>query len=279
MRPEPVLAVSNNIGLRVDHQGEVSLLEARGLTKCYASLPAVEDVSFSVRPGEILGYLGPNGSGKSTTVKMITGLMEPTRGQVLFHGAGIHQDLHAYKRRLGYVPEEALLYPYLTGWEYLEFVGVLRGMEQKLVRKRVDALLQLLLLHPYRHATIASYSKGMRQRVLLIAALMHDPEVLVFDEPLSGLDVSSAMIFRKLVKSLGERGKIIFYCSHVLEVVEKVCSHLVILRKGKLAAHGSVSEVRNMTGLASLEESFSHLVQEKDAEGIAHGIVEVMGAP
>jgi ABC-2 type transport system ATP-binding protein len=242
-------------------------------------LPAVEDVSFSVRPGEILGYLGPNGSGKSTTVKMITGLMEPTRGQVLFHGAAIQQDLPAYKRRLGYVPEEALLYPYLTGWEYLEFVGVLRGMEQKLVRKRVDALLQLLLLHPYRHATIASYSKGMRQRVLLIAALMHDPEVLVFDEPLSGLDVSSAMIFRKLVKSLGERGKIIFYCSHVLEVVEKLCSHLVILRKGKLAAHGSVSEVRNMNGLASLEESFSHLVQEKDAEGIAHGIVEVMGAP
>jgi ABC-2 type transport system ATP-binding protein len=255
------------------------MLEARGLTKCYASIPAVSDVSFAVRPGEILGYLGPNGSGKSTTVKMITGLMEPTRGEVLFHGANIKHDLLTYKKLLGYVPEEALLYPYLTGWEYLEFVGILRGMDQKLLRKRANVLLELFLLFPYRHATIASYSKGMRQRVLLIAALMHDPEVLVFDEPLSGLDVTSAMIFRKLVKSLGQQGKIIFYCSHVLEVVEKLCSHLLILNRGKLVAHGSVSDVRNMTGLATLEDSFSHLVQEQDAEQIAHDIVEVMGAP
>jgi ABC-2 type transport system ATP-binding protein len=255
------------------------MLEARGLTKCYASLPAVNNVSFTVRRGDVLGYLGPNGSGKSTTVKMITGLMEPTRGQVLFRGQNIKDSLPAYKALLGYVPEDALLYPYLTGWEYLEFVGTLRGMEPRLLRKRADALLELFILFPYRHATIASYSKGMRQRVLLIAALMHDPEVLVFDEPLSGLDVTSAMIFRKVVKSLSEMGKIIFYCSHVLEVVEKLCTHLLILNKGNLAAHGSVSEVRRMTGLATLEDSFSHLVQEQDAEQIAHDIVEVMAAP
>lgn len=255
------------------------MLEARGLTKCYASIPAVNNVSFSIRPGEILGYLGPNGSGKSTTVKMITGLMEPTSGEVLFQGRNIKHDLPAFKKLLGYVPEEALLYPYLTGWEYLEFVGILRGMEQAALRKKADALLELFLLFPYRHASIASYSKGMRQRILLIAALMHDPEVLVFDEPLSGLDVSSAMIFRQLVKSLGERGKVIFYCSHVLEVVEKLCSHLVILHKGNLVAHGSVNEVRSLTGLATLEDSFSHLVKEQDAEQIAHDIVDVMGKP
>jgi ABC-2 type transport system ATP-binding protein len=254
------------------------MLEARGLTKCYASIPAVNNVSFSLRPGEVLGYLGPNGSGKSTTVKMITGLMEPTRGQVLFRGRNIKDDLPAYKSLLGYVPEDALLYPYLTGWEYLEFVGTLRGMDPKLLRKRADALLELFILFPYRHATIASYSKGMRQRVLLIAALMHDPEVLIFDEPLSGLDVTSAMIFRKVVKSLSDAGKMIFYCSHVLEVVEKLCTHLVILSKGNLAAHGSVSEVRRMTGLETLEDSFSQLVEEQDAEQIAHDIVEVMAA-
>ena len=255
------------------------MLEAIGLTKCYASLPAVSQVSFTVRPGEILGYLGPNGSGKSTTVKMITGLMEPTRGKVLFHGNNIKDDLPAYKKVLGYVPEEALLYPYMTGWEYLEFVGILRGMDQKQLRKRADALLQLFLLFPFRHATMASYSKGMRQRILLIAALMHDPEILVFDEPLSGLDVTSAMIFRKVVKSLSEQGKIILYCSHVLEVVEKLCSHLLILSKGTVAAHGSVNDVSRMTGLATLEDSFSHLVKEQDAEQIAHDIVEVMAAP
>ena len=255
------------------------MLEAIGLTKCYASIPAVSQVSFTVRPGEILGYLGPNGSGKSTTVKMITGLMEPTRGKVLFHGNNIKDDLPGYKKVLGYVPEEALLYPYMTGWEYLEFVGILRGMDQKQLRKRADALLELFLLFPFRHATMASYSKGMRQRILLIAALMHDPEILVFDEPLSGLDVTSAMIFRKVVKSLSEQGKIILYCSHVLEVVEKLCSHLLILSKGTVAAHGSVNEVSRMTGLATLEDSFSHLVKEQDAEQIAHDIVEVMAAP
>lgn len=256
----------------------MAVLEVKGLTKCYASLPAVSDVSFSIRPGEILGYLGPNGSGKSTTVKMITGLLEPTRGQVLFDGANIKDDLPAYKERLGYVPEEAMLYPYLSGWEYLEFVGTLRGMDRRRLRSRAEGLLHLFSLYSHRHAPIASYSKGMRQRVLLIAALMHDPQLLVFDEPLSGLDVTSALVFRKLVKSLGEQGKIIFYCSHVLEVVEKLCSHLVILRKGNLVARGSVDEVLNMTGLPTLEDSFSQLVEEKDAAETAHHIMEVMGA-
>jgi ABC-2 type transport system ATP-binding protein len=252
------------------------MLEARGLTKCYASIPAVSDISFHIRPGEILGYLGPNGSGKSTTVKMITGLLQPTRGQVLFDGANIQDDLTGYKRRMGYVPEEAMLYAYLTGWEYLDFVGTLRGMDRALLHNRAQALLDLFSLYPHRHAPIASYSKGMRQRVLLIAALMHDPDILVFDEPLSGLDVTSAMIFRNLVKSLGMQKKIIFYCSHVLEVVEKLCSHLLILRRGKLVAYDTVAAVRAMTGLESLERSFSHLVEENDAAEIAHNIVEVL---
>ncbi|HEX7288050.1 MAG TPA: ABC transporter ATP-binding protein [Candidatus Angelobacter sp.] len=254
------------------------VLEARDLTKCYAGLPAVNHVSFTIRPGEVLGYLGPNGSGKSTTVKMITGLLEPTRGEVLFRGASIKRDLTAYKRVLGYVPEEALLYPYLTGWEYLELVATLRGMDRLLFWRRAEALLELFLLRPHRHATIASYSKGMRQRVLLIAAIMHDPEVLIFDEPLSGLDVTSALVFRKLVKSLACQGKLIFYCSHVLEVVEKLCSHLLVLNKGNLVAHGSVGEVREMSGLATLEETFSQLVEEHDAEQTAKNIMEVMGA-
>ena len=254
------------------------MLEARGLTKCYAAIPAVDDVSFTVRPGEILGYLGPNGSGKSTTVKMITGLLEPTRGQVRFRDTDIQADLTAYKRILGYVPEEAMLYPYLTGWEYLDFVGTLRGLNRLQLKSRSESLLQLFALHPHRHAPISSYSKGMRQRILIIAALMHDPTVLVFDEPLSGLDVTSAMIFRKLVKSLGEQGKIVFYCSHVLEVVEKICSHVLILSKGKLVAHGSVNEIRQMAGRSTLEDSFSHLVEESDAEKIASDIVEVMSA-
>ena len=254
------------------------MLEAIKLSKSYAGLPAVTNVSFTIRPGEILGYLGPNGSGKSTTVKMITGLLEPTRGEIRFNGSAIQRDLTAYKRLLGYVPEDALLYPYLTGWEYLELVGTLRGMERATMFKRMDSMLELFMLHPHRHSTIAAYSKGMRQRILLISALMHDPQLLIFDEPLSGLDVTSAIIFRKLVKSLGQQGKIIFYCSHVLEVVEKLCSHLLILRRGELVAHGSMQEVHQSSGLATLEDTFSHFVEEQDAEQTAHSIVEVMGA-
>lgn len=258
--------------------GETQVLEARGLTKCYATLPAVNDVSFSIRPGEILGYLGPNGSGKSTTVKMLTGLLDPTRGEVLLHGKNIRDDLTGYKKRLGYVPEEALLYPYLTGWEYLEFVGTLRGMEEMRLRAKIDTLLHLLMLHPHRHATISSYSKGMRQRILLIAALMDDPEILVFDEPLSGLDVTSALVFRNLVKRLGAQGKIIVYCSHVLEVVEKVCTHVLMLRKGNVVAYDSVARVQQIAGLTSLEDTFSHFAEEQNAEETVAGIVGAMRA-
>jgi ABC-2 type transport system ATP-binding protein len=179
------------------------MLEARGLTKCYASLPAVKDVTFSLSQGQVLGCLGPNGSGKSTTVKMLTGLLEPTSGTVLFNGEDIQKDLVGYRKCLGYVPEESNLYPYLTGGEYLEMVGTLRGMPRPLLERKIDRLLDLFALQSHRNATIAAYSKGMRQRILLIAALMDDPKVLIFDEPLSGLDVTSALVLKNLIKTLG----------------------------------------------------------------------------
>jgi len=252
------------------------MLEARGLTKYYGSVPAVQSIDFRIEPGQVLGYLGPNGSGKSTTVKMLTGLLEPTRGQVLFQGKNIQNDLVSYRRFLGYVPEEANLYPYLTGYEYLELVGTLRAMEPARMRRKIESLLELFSLFPHRHVALSSYSKGMRQRILLISALMDNPEVLVLDEPLSGLDVTSALIFKSLIQSLSARGKIIFYCSHVLEVVEKVCSRLLILRKGQVIASGATEEVRQRIGEASLENIFLQLVEERDISQIADSIVEVV---
>jgi ABC-2 type transport system ATP-binding protein len=156
------------------------MLEAVQLTKRYASLPAVQDLSFQLHPGQVLGCLGPNGSGKSTTVKMLTGLLEPSRGMVRFNGRPIRENLAEYRMHLGYIPEEAHLYPYLTGWEYLEMVGTLRGMERNRMFMKIDSLLHLFSLHPARHTSIGTYSKGMRQRILLIAALMHDPEIFIF---------------------------------------------------------------------------------------------------
>jgi len=255
------------------------MLEAQGLTKYYGSVLAVQSIDFSLEPGQVLGYLGPNGSGKSTTVKMLIGLLEPTNGQVLFNGKNIQQDLVGYRKHLGYVPEEANLYPYLTGYEYLELVGTLRDMPPTRMKSKIDSFLELFSLFPHRHVALSSYSKGMRQRILLIAALMDNPDVLVLDEPLSGLDVTSALIFKNLIQSLSAKGKTIFYCSHVLEVVEKVCSRLLILRKGQVIASGSTEEVRRRIGETSLEHIFLQLVEDRDVAQIAGNIVDVMVAP
>jgi ABC-2 type transport system ATP-binding protein len=252
------------------------MLEARSLTKCYSSIPALDNVSFTIGPGEVLGYLGPNGSGKSTTVKIIAGLLEPSSGSVLFNGRHIGKDLAGFKRLVGYVPEEANLYPFLSGLEYLELVGRLRGLPGRVIAHRAEALLEVFSMKPHRHTAISTYSKGMRQRILLISALLHNPELIIFDEPLSGLDVTSAMIFRKTVAALSREGKTIFYCSHVLEVVEKVCSHVIILQKGKQLAYGSVEDLKKFQSMPSLEAAFSHLVQERDAESCAQAIVEAI---
>ncbi|HEX6824332.1 MAG TPA: ABC transporter ATP-binding protein [Candidatus Sulfotelmatobacter sp.] len=251
------------------------MLEAVHLTKRYASIPAVQDLSFSLRPGQILGCLGPNGSGKSTTVKMLTGLLSPSRGVVQFKGRSIKDDVTGYRNQLGYVPEEAHLYPFLTGWEYLELVGTLRGMPRSELESKIDSLLQLFSLHPSRHLGIGQYSKGMRQRILLIVAIMHNPDIFIFDEPLSGLDVTSALIFKNMVHVLGQQGKLVFYCSHVLEVVEKICTDVLILRKGLVIAQDSVANIGKILG-QSLENTFLHLVDDVNTMAVAHDIVQVM---
>ncbi len=211
-------------------------------------------------------------------MKMLTGLLEPTRGKVLFNGEDIHKDLVGFRKCLGYVPEEPNLYPYLSGREYLGLVGTLRGMPRSSLERKIDALLDLFSLHAHRHASIASYSKGMRQRILLIAALMDDPKLLVFDEPLSGLDVTTALVLKNLIKALGQQGKAVFYCSHVLEVVEQVCSHLLILRKGAVLACDTAEAIHSGIEQSSLETTFMHLVEEVDADKITRDIISAMEA-
>jgi ABC-2 type transport system ATP-binding protein len=254
------------------------MLEARRLSKSYASVPAVKDVTFSLAEGQVLGCLGPNGSGKSTTVKMLTGLLEPTYGKVLFHGEDIQRDLVGFRKSLGYVPEEPNLYPYLSGHEYLEIVGTLRGMPRSSLERKIGTLLDLFSLSSHRHASIASYSKGMRQRILLIAALMDDPKLLIFDEPLSGLDVTMALVLKNLIKALGQQGRAVFYCSHVLEVVEQVCTHLLILRKGDVLAYDTTGAIQSGIERSSLESTFMHLVEEVDADKVTRDIISAMEA-
>jgi len=254
------------------------VLELRGVSKYYAGIAAVEDVSFSALPGEITGYLGPNGSGKSTTMKMITGLIEPTSGKIRFRGEPIDHDWIAYKKKLGYVPEEPHLYPHLTGLEYLEMVGQLRGIPDRSMKKKIEGLLRLFGLLGDRHVAISSYSKGMRQKILLSAALMHNPELILLDEPFSGLDVSSALVLRSLIQELARRGKVVLFSSHELETVERVCSHVVILHRGKIVADDSIARLRTLMALPTLEDIFSQLAVEQDTSAISREIADLIRA-
>ena len=252
------------------------MLELTSVSKSYRSIPAVENVSFVLKAGEVLGYLGPNGSGKSTTVQMVIGMIRPTKGKVLFAGRDIHHDLASYRVQLGYVPEEAQVYTHLSGLEYLQLVGRLRGLEERVIEYKARTLLQLLSLEAAQYSALSEYSKGMKQRVLIAAALLHDPQLIVFDEPLSGLDTVSARLFKDLLILLSGEGKAILYISHVLEVVERVCSRVIVLAKGKVVADAPPGDLIRLTALPTLESVFAELVQQTNTQQVARDLRDVM---
>ncbi len=257
----------------------VATLEAQNLSKRYGATLAVRDASFSIGGGQILGVLGPNGAGKSTIVKIVTGLIEPSSGHILFHGNRIGEDLTAFKRQLGYVPEQPDLYGFLTGWEYLELAATLREIPERIFRQKASAMLEGYSLYPHRDTPIGSYSKGMRQRIVLIAATMHDPELLILDEPFSGLDVTSALVTRHLVELMAARGKAILFSSPVLEQVERLCSHLVVLNRGSVAGSGPIGEMQAGFVGQSLEAGFMQLTEQVDVERIAQNLDAAVVAP
>lgn len=261
---------------RVQMKSPFPILELENLSRSFRGIPAISGVSFRVDAGEIVGYLGSNGSGKSTTVKIITGLLQPNDGRVLFEGGNIREDLVRFRAELGYVPEEAHLYTYMSGLEYLQLTGRLRGMGERTIRTKAERLLRLFGLDSWQHSPISLYSKGMKQRVLISAALMHDPKLLVFDEPLSGLDVVSARLFKDLLQELAAAGKAILYISHSLEVVEQICHRVVVISKGRILANAAPTELTTLMKLPSLETAFAQLVQQQDTQAMAHELVAVM---
>jgi ABC-2 type transport system ATP-binding protein len=250
------------------------MLDLEGVSVQYSGRRVLRDVSFSLRPGEIVAYLGANGSGKTTTVKVLTGLLSPGRGRVRLDGHDIAADPIPYRRRLGYVPETADVYPFLSGREYLQLVGRLRALPQAGLDDRIDELLALLGLAQHRRQSLSSYSKGMRQKVLIAAALLHDPEILVLDEPLSGLDVASVLVVKSLLRQLSARGRIVFYSTHLLETAEKLCRRVLILHEGRLVADDSVDHLCDLR--RSLEDVFSSFVLEERPEETAARILDVV---
>ncbi|MDX2152827.1 MAG: ABC transporter ATP-binding protein [Bryobacteraceae bacterium] len=252
------------------------MLELDCVCKRFAGIPAVDSVSFRAARGEVTGYLGPNGSGKSTTMKIITGLLEPTSGVVRFDGVPTTADASAFKRRLGYVPEEPHLYTHLTGYEYLEMVAQLRELPERGTRERIEEFLRLLGLSGDRHAAISGYSKGMRQKVLLAAALLHNPDLILLHEPFSGLDVSTSLMLRALIETLARRGKVVLFSSHELEIVERVCSRVIILHRGRVVADDTIAALREWQAAPSLEAVFTQLAAEVETTPAAQAIADLV---
>jgi ABC-2 type transport system ATP-binding protein len=251
------------------------MLDVIDVSKSYRGVPAVRGLRLAARPAQVVGLLGPNGSGKSTTVKMLVGLLRPSKGAIRWCGVDIEQQLLDYQRIVGYVPEEPRLYAYLTAPEYLELVGGLRDIGRATLRRRIRRYLEFFGLEHDVYQPMSSFSKGMRQKVLIAAALLHDPAIIVFDEPNSGLDVASTLILRRMVSTLSARGKIVVYSSHLMDVVEKVCDDVVILHNSHVVAHDSVTRLRELAHVASLEQAFAALAVNQDVNRIGDELATV----
>ncbi|PYV43786.1 MAG: ABC transporter [Acidobacteria bacterium] len=243
-----------------------TFLEVSHLRKTFGPQIAIDDISFSVRRGEILGYLGPNGAGKSTTLKILAGLLTPDSGNVKIGEINLQQNPIEAKKRMGFVPETGALYEKLTPLEYLEMVGQLYRVEVSEIRRKSHEFLGYFDLAEQRDVRMTSFSKGMKQKVVLSAALLHNPDLLLLDEPLNGLDANTVLMFKGVMRRLADLGKTIIYSSHILEVVEKLCDRIAIIHRGQIVAEGSIRQLREMTQSPSLELIFKELTKAKAVE-------------
>jgi ABC-2 type transport system ATP-binding protein len=235
-----------------------TLIETQALVKRYGDKLAVNNVSFEVQAGEVFGFLGPNGAGKTTTIKMIVGLLRPTSGTIRVAGYDVQTQPLLAKAASGYVPDTPNLYAKLTGRELLRFVGDLYSLDRQRLAQRTEELLRVLDLNEAADNTIDSYSHGMQQKASLAAALMHDPKVLVLDEPTVGLDPKSARLIKDILRQMAERGTAVFLSTHILEIAERMCDRIGIIDKGELVAVGTMNELRSLgkAGETSLEDIF-----------------------
>ena len=245
-----------------------------GLRFRYASVEVLHGLSFDIRAGEVTGLLGPNGAGKSTTIKVLAGILEPGAGRVVVDGAVLPGDAVTLKRKLGYVPESAELYETLSAREFLELCGRLHELPDRLLLPRIDIMLDVFGLGDHGHGQLSSFSRGMRQKVLITAALLHSPSVIFLDEPLTGLDVESAVLVKTLLASLAAEGRTVLYSSHVLDVVERICSRVLIIDRGVLVADGSPESLKARTREASLEGVFRGMTHAGSAEPGVDRILE-----
>lgn len=252
------------------------MILARGLRKVYGQQVVLKGIDMAIQRGELIGYIGPNGAGKSTTIKILCGLIPDFEGEATLFGLDVRKDSVEIKRKIGYIPENAALYENLTPAEYLSFVGQLHGISQSTVTKKSNALLRLFDLEHAQNNRIAAFSKGMRQKVLLISGLLHNPDLIFLDEPLSGLDANAVILVKEILMQLKQSGKTIFYSSHIMEVVEKLSDRIIIIHQGQLIANGSFQELSRDAQGGSLEMIFTELTGDQGHVSIAGNVVDVI---
>lgn len=250
------------------------VIEISGLYKSYGTKQVLKDIHLTVYPGQVIGYIGPNGAGKSTTVKILCGLISDFEGTVLVNGINIQQDPVAVKKMIGYVPELAELYEVLTPVEFLELMAGLYQLDASVSGPRIERMLTSFGLGPNLHQRMDTFSKGMRQKVLLVSGLLHNPDIIILDEPLSGLDANAVIIVKELIHQLAREGKTIFYCSHMMDVVEKVSDRIVLIDQGIIIADGSFASLQETMGQESLESIFAQLTATDNLRTAASELVQ-----
>lgn len=251
-----------------------SVITTRDLSKNFG-VPVLKSINLDIYAGEIIGYIGPNGAGKSTTIKILTGIIPDFEGDATILGLDVRKDIIEIKRRIGYIPENAALYETLTPLEYLDFVGQLYKMDREQVDKKVKDLLALFELSDEMDSRMTTFSKGMRQKVLLIAGMIHNPSILFLDEPLSGLDANAVILVKEILTQLKSSGKTIFYSSHLMDVVEKISDRVMIINKGELIANGTFEEL-NSQPRGSLERIFTELTGSTEHHRAASDFISIL---
>lgn len=252
------------------------MIELHGLSKQYGEKKAVDNLILKSEPGEILGFLGPNGAGKTTTVKLLTGMLLPTSGTATVAGFDIVSHPLEVKKRIGYVPESGAVFESLTAWEYLEMVAELHHLERDSALRRIEEFLTLFDIYNEKDLHLKQFSKGMKQKVLLSAAFLHKPDVLFLDEPLNGIDANAASVIKELLKTFAEQGKTIMFCSHILEVVERICTRIAIIDKGLIVADGTPSEITEQTSQPTLEKAFTQLTGARNVQSSAQEFIQAL---
>ncbi len=253
------------------------MIQVQKLSRSFGPLKAVNNLSFDVNGGEIFALLGPNGAGKTTTIKMILSMLKPDEGQILLDGKEVSSQDNSYKSRIGYVPESCALYENLTGFEYLQFIGNLHHLPDTEIKEKADGLLEALDLGESSNKLIREYSKGMKQKILIASAFLHDPDLIILDEPFAGLDANAVSVFKEIFRGQARQGKALIFCSHILEVVERLVDRILIIKEGQNLATGTPEEILKQTGLASLDRAFNELTGARDIDTRAKDIVDIIG--